>query len=169
MVHSLWCAEAEFEDDVIVSYSDIIYSQNILQKIIDSPDDISVVIDKNWRELWSLRMEDPLQGAESLILDSDENILELGKKVDSYDRIQGQYIGLIKFSKRILPSITIFYQKISSEKNIDNMYMTDFLQELINAEYFVKAIQIFGNWVEIDSASDLSVSHCGTAIACDCY
>jgi choline kinase len=97
MVHSLWRAKSEFDDDLIISYSDIIYSRDVLEKLINSSHDISVVIDKNWRELWSLRMDDPLQDAESLILDENENILEVGKKVDSYDKIQGKYIGLIKF------------------------------------------------------------------------
>jgi choline kinase len=156
MVYSLWCAESEFNDEVVISYSDIIYSQNVLQKLMDSSADISVVIDKNWRELWSLRMEDPLQDAESLILDQDGNILELGKKVSSYDKIQGQYIGLFKFSKRILPKIAEFYKKISCEKNISNMYMTDFLQKLINFGFNVKSVPIHGNWLEIDSISDLN-------------
>ncbi|MDR1561008.1 MAG: phosphocholine cytidylyltransferase family protein, partial [Holosporaceae bacterium] len=100
MLYSLWRAKPEFNDDVIISYSDIIYSKDILQKLINSPFDISIIIDKNWLELWSLRMDDPLQDAESLILDENENILEIGKKVHSYDKIQGQYIGLIKFSEK---------------------------------------------------------------------
>jgi choline kinase len=157
MVYSLWKAESELDDDVIITYSDIIYSRNILQQLVDSPGDISVVIDKNWLELWSRRMEDPLQDAESLILDSDGNILDLGKKVDSFDKIQGQYIGLIKFSKEILPSITKFYQKISSKKDIRDMYMTDFLQELIDCGFRVKSVPIHGGWLEIDTIGDLNL------------
>jgi NDP-sugar pyrophosphorylase family protein len=34
--------------------------------------------------------------------------------------------------------------------------MTDFLQELINAGFLVKSVQIHGNWIEIDSIGDLN-------------
>jgi choline kinase len=158
MVHSLWCAKAafdKFDDAVIVSYSDIIYSDNVLHELINSTEDISVVIDKDWFKLWKQRMDDPLQDAESLILDNEENILELGKKVNSYDKIQGQYIGLIKFSKQILPEIIMFYHGALSTKDIGAMYMTDFLQELINHGFKVKSIPIHGNWIEIDTVEDL--------------
>lgn len=157
MLNSLWCAKSEFDDDVIISYSDIIYSKYILQKLIESPHDVSVIIDKKWLELWSLRMDDPLQDAESLILDSDDNILEIGKKVNSYDKIQGQYIGLIKISKKTWPDILEFYDTLSKKIDIKHMYMTDFLQELINQGFTVKAIPIYGNWLEIDCIADLSL------------
>ncbi len=155
MLHSLWYAKSEFDDDVVISYSDIIYSKDILQKLMESPYDISVIIDKKWLDLWSLRMEDPLQDAESLMLDSDDNILEIGKKVNSYDKIQGQYIGLLKISKKIWPDILGFYDTLSGKLGIKNMYMTDFLQELINQGFTVKATPTYEKWLEIDSVYDL--------------
>jgi choline kinase len=155
MLHSLWRAKSEFDDDVVISYSDIIYSKDTLQKLMESHHDISVIIDKKWLALWSLRMDDPLQDAESLILDSDDNILEIGKKVNSYDKIQGQYIGLIKISKKIWLDILEFYDTLSKKIDIKNMYMTDFLQKLVNHGFTVKAIPIYGNWLEIDCLSDI--------------
>lgn len=43
MVESLFCAEGEFTDDIIVSYSDIVYERRVLQALLDSTADISVV------------------------------------------------------------------------------------------------------------------------------
>lgn len=158
MLYSLLCAQSEFDDDIIISYSDIIYSKEILQKLMESPHDISVIIDKKWLELWSLRMDDPLQDAESLILDADNNILEIGKKVNTYNKIQGQYIGLIKISKKILGNIMMFYDTLSESENVKYMYMTDFLQALINNGFLVKAVQIHGNCLEIDCVDDLKIN-----------
>jgi choline kinase len=162
MVATFFCAEAEFDDNLLISYADIIYTSKIVKKLAQSTSDISVVIDLDWHKLWQLRMEDPLKDAETLKLDKHGYILELGKKATSYDEIQGQYIGLIKLSKKILPSIQKFYKQLDRDgkydnQNFDNMFMTSFLQLLIDANYPVKAIPIHGGWFEVDSLEDLKV------------
>ena len=48
MVWTLFSAEEDLVGDVIVSYGDIVYSQEILQALINSKEDIAVVIDKDW-------------------------------------------------------------------------------------------------------------------------
>ena len=55
-------------------------------------------IDMNWEKLWRLRNENILEDAETLKLDADQNIVEVGKQPKSLNEIQGQYMGLIKFS-----------------------------------------------------------------------
>ena len=98
MVETLFCAKEKLSDSVIVSYGDIIFEKNVLQKLIDSDDGLSVVIDKNWKKYWETRFDNPLNDAESLVLD-DGYISNIGQKVNSIDQIQGQYIGLMKFQK----------------------------------------------------------------------
>lgn len=152
MLYSLWCASEEFNDDVIISYSDIVYSNEILQKLVDCEAEIAITIDKDWRKLWELRMDDPLSDAESLLLDETENVIEIGEKTDSYDRIQGQYMGLIKISKSVWKKVVEIYNTVS---NSQNMYMTDFLQFIVNKGIAVKAVSVYGGWLEIDSVKDL--------------
>ena len=104
MVASLFCAEEYFDDDLIISYSDIIYNKEVLKQLIRNKHDIVVTVDKDWFELWKIRMDDPLIDAETMKLDSDKNIIELGKRANNYNEINGQYIGLIKLSNSILLS-----------------------------------------------------------------
>jgi len=161
MVSTLFCAETEMNDDLIISYADIVYSEKVLQSLIYSPTDFSVVVDKDWRTLWNTRMENPLSDAETMKLDRDSNIIELGKKANSYDEIEGQYIGLIKISCSVLPMVRQFYHSLSREeiydgKDFDNMYMTSFIQLVINRLLPVKAVSVHGGWVEIDSVEDLA-------------
>jgi choline kinase len=163
MVYSFFCAEPEFDDDIIVSYSDIIYSEKILKKLIDSENEISVVVDKKWKELWEQRFDDPLQDAETMKIGKNGNILELGKKTQRYDEIEGQYIGLIKFSANAINKIKSFYHSLDKAaiydtKNFENMYMTSFIQLIIDNKIAdVRPVFIEGGWVEIDSSSDLAV------------
>lgn len=161
MVESLMCASEELDDDIIVSYSDIIYQEDILKKLVNyggSP--VSVVIDKDWEQLWSLRMEDPLQDAETLKIDSNGKIKEIGKKTTELHQIEGQYIGLMKFSKTFVPELIKFYHALDQNKRYDgqrfeNMYMTSFLQLLIDSGVEVSPVEINGGWIEIDTESDL--------------
>ena len=91
MVWTLFSAEEELEGDLIISYGDIVYSREILQTLLDSKSDISVVIDKDWESYWRARNDNPLDDAETLRLSKNGRILELGQKPQSVDEIQGQY------------------------------------------------------------------------------
>ncbi|MBI4947288.1 MAG: phosphocholine cytidylyltransferase family protein [Bacteroidetes bacterium] len=161
MVYSLFCAEPELNDDVIISYSDIIYNKSVVLKLIADTSPVSVVVDKKWMDLWKLRMENPLDDAESLKLDNQYNIIELGKKTNNYSDIQGQYIGLIKIRKKVLKKIIDFYHLLDKNrlydgKDFNNMYMTTFLQRIIDQLLPVKAVLIEGGWLEIDAISDIT-------------
>ncbi len=140
MVATLFCAEEAFQsgDDVIVSYSDIIYSPEIAQTLVSSTADIAVVIDRQWRALWEARMENPLSDAETLKIDDAGFIAEIGKKTQSYDEIHGQYIGLMKFSGTGVRLLRQHYHSLDKDalydgKSFDNMYMTTLLQSLIDS------------------------------------
>ncbi|MCP4988610.1 MAG: hypothetical protein GY928_21925 [Colwellia sp.] len=93
-------------------------------------------------------------------MDNNGYVTELGKKPDSYERIQGQYTGLIKIRDHELANFIRFYQQLDRHayfdgKDFDNMYMTSFLQALIDAEWQAKAALVNNGWLEIDSVADL--------------
>lgn len=160
MVESLFCAEGIMDDDLIISYGDIIYQDDVIQSLMDSTSPISVVIDREWKRYWSARMQNPLDDAETLKLNVDGTIRELGKKAYSYDDIQGQYIGLIKFSKDVLPKVKDFYHSLDRDATYDGrvfeqMYMTTFLQLLSEQVEPLKAVPVDNGWIEVDEPSDL--------------
>lgn len=161
MVSTLFCAESFMDDDIIISYSDIIYKEEILEKLIKSKSEFSVVIDNNWKELWQKRMDNPLDDAETLKI-KNEKIIEIGKKAKSYREIEGQYIGLIKISKSIIKEIINYYKSLNKSelydgKDFDNMYMTSFIQKIIDNLLDVTPVYINGGWIEIDESSDLKI------------
>ncbi len=159
MVNSLFCAKDFMDDDIIVSYSDIIYEKKVLKSLIDSKNDVSVIIDKNWKFLWSLRMKNPLSDLETLKI-KDGKIIEIGLKPKNYSQVEGQYIGLVKFSKKIIKRVKEYYLKLDKSKlyngnNFNNMYLTTFLQLLADNLVDIKPVFINGGWIEIDSLEDL--------------
>ena len=160
MLSSLFCAKKIMNDDIIISYADIIYKKEILESLIASKDFFNVVIDKEWKKLWSLRMEDPLSDLETLKI-KDNKIIELGKKTKSYDNIEGQYIGLIKISIKVIDKVVKYYDNLNKSliydgKDFNNMYMTSFIQMIIDNLMDVNPIFTRGGWIEIDSIEDLN-------------
>lgn len=162
MVYSFFCAENEFTDDVIVSYGDIIYEPRILKKVIESEAPISVAVDEGWFDLWSCRMEDPLKDAETLRLDDKGNIVEIGRKPSSFEEIEGQYMGLIKIKASAISELVSFYRGLNRNefydgKDFENMYMTSFIQLVINRLMPVKAVIVKNGWLEVDTIEDLKI------------
>ena len=160
MVHTLFCADSDLNQEVIVSYGDIVYSREILDALISSRTDIAVTIDLDWEDYWRARNENPLNDAETLKLSSDSRIIEIGQKPRSIDDIEGQYMGLMKFSINGIKVIRkLYYQAVKTgylgEKPVKDAYMTDLLQEIINLNIRIDAVPISGGWVEIDTVEDL--------------
>lgn len=160
MVWTLFCAEDDLEGDVIICYGDIVYSREVLQAILKSEADISVAIDLEWESYWRARNENPLDDAETLKLHPDGRIYEIGQKPKSLEEIEGQYMGLIKFSAKGIKTLKqVFYDAKEAEnllgKSVEKAYMTDLLQAVINSGYPVHSVPVQGGWVEVDTVSDL--------------
>lgn len=163
MVSSLFCAESELNGNCLISYGDIVYSADILAKLLESKADIAVVVDKNWQSYWQARFSDPLDDAETLKLSAQGQITEIGNKAKSLVEIEGQYIGLMKFSDKGLQQLKQQYRELCQQgscmgKPIENAYMTDIIQEMINSGYPVTAVPVYSEWIEVDSVSDLQHS-----------
>jgi len=160
MVWTMFCAEEELEGGVIVSYGDIVYSREILQALLESTADIAVIIDKEWEGYWRARNEDPLDDAETLKLRADGTISEIGQKPKSLSEIEGQYMGLMKFSVKGIKQIKeIFHTAVESGellgKSVESSYMTDLLQVAINSGRSVTAVPVCNSWIEVDTVKDL--------------
>jgi len=163
MVYTLFCAESELDNDLIISYGDIVYSKLVLNTLLKSDSDIAVAIDKDWESYWSARNNNPLDDAETLKLSKDGKIIEIGKTPNSFDEIEGQYMGLMKFSKKGIALLSKVYHKcrqttgILAGKPINKAYMTDLLQEMIDYDIRIDAVPISGGWVEVDTIQDLKL------------
>ena len=164
MVYSLFCAKSFMNknEDLIVAYGDIIFEQKLLKKLINSKADISVIVDKAWLNLWNKRMDNPLEDAETLKLSNNNHIIEIGKKTDNYKDIQGQYIGLFKIAGNKIEDFKKEWEimdknQIYDGQNLQNIYMTSFLQHLISKGWNIKAVNIENGWLEIDTVKDLMI------------
>jgi L-glutamine-phosphate cytidylyltransferase len=167
MVETLFCARQNISHSTIISYGDIIFQKNILEELVKSTHDISVVIDLDWKKYWELRFDNPLDDAESLIIDSNGFITDIGQKTQDLSNIQAQYIGLMKFQNNGIKNLLNFYDKTKNNSTkvnplnpnipFEKSYLTDLLQGLIKSGYKIKAIPIRNGWLELDSMNDYNI------------
>jgi choline kinase len=160
MVWTLFCAQEELVGDVIVAYGDIVYSRDILRALLASRADIAVTIDLDWEAYWRDRNEDPLADAETLKLGPDGRILEVGQKPKSIKEVEGQYMGLMKFSAAGIDTLKkVFHDSLRAGflrgKSPEKAYMTDLLQAAIDLGHHLQSVPIRGGWVEVDTVDDL--------------
>ena len=168
MLYSLFCASSflsSSKEDILVSYADIIVEPSNIKKLMETTGSVVCMIDKEWLRLWSLRNENPLEDAETLVLQNDNRILEIGRTPIDYTRIHGQYTGLIKLTVDGIREITNFFNQIKSSTSatgminsrVENMHMTEFLQLYIESGGEVVGSCIYGGWLEVDSVADLEI------------
>ena len=158
MVSSLACAESWLQGEpCIVSYSDIFYSPVAVQSLINSDATLAVTYDPNWLQLWTERFGDPLLDAETFCLTAAHTLAEIGNKPQSVDDVQGQYMGLLRFTPEGWAEVVRLRAELSPQQR-DSMHMTNTLQRVIDAGRVpIEAVAYTGEWGEVDSSEDLSV------------
>ena len=158
MVSSLACASKWLRNaPCVVSYSDIFYDASAVRMLMDTNSQLAITYDPNWRALWEDRFADPLSDAETFRIDANSDLLEIGQKPKQIEDVQGQYMGLLRFtpvSWRQVESLLAGLVPALSDK----LDMTGLLQRLIT-EYGVKvrALPYTAEWGEVDSAEDLAI------------
>lgn len=160
---SLFYAEREMNRSFITSYSDIVYTPAVVNKLLKSKADIALIVDRDWRKSYQGRTLHPESQAEKVRV-IDGKVCSIGKHLDS-NQAYGEFIGLAKFSRRAAKIMKERYNKVVLKepdkafhhaKNIKVAYLTDMIQELIDTGVDVKPVDIFGGWAEIDTPQDLA-------------
>jgi len=165
MVETLFSAEEEMNDDILVCYADILYEKRIIKKILSVNVDIGVTVDDNYWEYWKTRLENPEKDTESLVINKEGKIIELGDTNCDLNKAKVRYVGLIKFSKKGIEILKKVYHKNRGlyydkdkpwlrSKSFKKAYMTCMLQAIINEGYGVDPIIISSGWLEFDTNED---------------
>lgn len=162
MVGTLFAAQDFMQagEDLIISYGDIVYRPEVFEKLLATQGDLVVAADLDWYDLWKMRMENPLDDAETFKMDADGRVRELGKKPNNRADAQAQYIGLIKISGHKVADFIAHYYGLDKTayydgKDFNNMYMTSLIQDMIDSSWHVQAALINRGWLEVDSVEDL--------------
>ena len=166
MVASLMTARDLFDDDLLISYADVLVADSLMARVVDYQGFIGVAVDSDWQRYWQARYGRVDFDTESLSLDTNGFIRELGVPDASPELIDGRYVGLLKFSRDAVRRLVQVHEAEKesyaggtwrNSKNFACGYMTDLLQALIDHGEKVEAVITQGGWLEFDSAEDYQI------------
>lgn len=151
MVYSLFVPKNLVKENVIVSYTDIIYRPRLIEKLKKERFS-SIALSENWHEIWRNRM------SESEILNDAEDVKVKKKFIQSIGRKitnklpKFQYMGLFKILIKDYKKMSKNFIKIKNKK-ID---MTSFINLMIKDRKFkFSYVKTSSKWYEIDTPSDV--------------
>lgn len=163
ILRSLFYAENELDDEFVFSYSDIIFEKSVLEKLLSSQEDVSLVTDIDWLAHYQHRYQHPIPEAELVVVEGNR-VIKIGKNIVKPEKAHGEFIGLVKFTKKGAEILRSTYERITNQyrnrpfqqaASLEKAYLTDMIQELIDMGYSVSNVDISGGWVEIDTSEDL--------------
>lgn len=173
-VVSLFKAATELDRRVVVLYGDILFEQTILEKLLRSSADITVVVDRSLAD----------RPADQRAARARDYVIEEGPQVDTGHRFvaseeahrvrligskiepseaNGEFVGMMMLTERGCRLLRDAWNRATERKagvrfhealEIKKATLTDLLQELIHSGELVNAVDIYKGWMEIDSFED---------------
>jgi len=158
MVTSLAAAASWLrEAPVIVSYGDIFYRSELVRGLAGASGPLVISYDRCWRLLWTRRFAEPLADAETFRIDGAGRLLEIGGKTTSLDDIQGQYMGLFKFTPPAWRVVETLLSSLDGTTR-DRLDVTGLLRRLLaGTDLAISTVGTDGQWGEIDSPEDVEL------------
>jgi len=163
ILNSIFYGEEVINGNIIISYSDILFEPYVVQRLLGSDHDISVVVDIDWRDYYIDRKDHPLSEAENVIFNSNNEVIKIGKIATEKEEVHGEFIGMIKlnhhgcetFKKHFHRVKKFFWNKpFQRAKTFQKAYLTDMIQELVDVGIKVHCVIIERGWKEIDTVED---------------
>lgn len=170
---SLFCAENEMKGRTILLYGDIIFETAVLEKLLKSPADITLVVDLAWSDTPEkgqdrhLRPDlvklDPPPGknylARFIMPEGETTVTQIGQDIP-LDQAHGEFIGMAMFSDTGTRAFTECYRASLAKYKAKGFHeagefmkasLPDLIQELIDTGVTVQAVPIYKGWMEVDS------------------
>ena len=142
---SLWQARHEFDDDVIIMDADVLFPQEMLARLLATPDMNALAVDEQFQDT----------GEEQKVVCEDGWVVEVTKKIGRDPRIRGEAVGMLRLSAEAAEILRGILEEFI-ETGKDSLEYEDALRELAG-EVPIGVVEV-GDlpWVEIDFQEDLA-------------
>ena len=170
---SLFRAGKELAGPFLFLYGDILFERGHLEKLLKSPADISLLVDRSFAEAGR---PDEGRGAPDLVVledaqeagyrfvsaDAPHKVARVGRTIAA-KQAQGEFVGLAMFTAKGARALTDCYGQLSEARlagafheaaSLRDAGFTDLVQELIDRGTDVQAIDVYKGWLEIDTFED---------------
>ena len=163
ILNSLFYAEEAITGNVVISYSDILFDTSVVSRLLESNADISIVVDIDWRGYYVDRKDHPVEEAEKVIFDANNEVLKIGKVITTKQDVYGEFIGMLKLSPRGSEIIKLHFNRAKKifwdkpfqrSQTFQKAYITDLIQDMVDMGVSIHCVIIERGWKEIDTVED---------------
>jgi L-glutamine-phosphate cytidylyltransferase len=163
ILNSLFYAEKAINGNVIINYSDILFDRNVVSRLLESNADISIVVDIDWRGYYVDRKDHPIDEAEKVIFNANNEVIKIGKVVANKDDVYGEFIGMMKLSPKGSEIMKLHFNRAKQifwdrpyqrAKTFQKAYITDLIQDMVDMGVSIHCVIIERGWKEIDTVED---------------
>jgi L-glutamine-phosphate cytidylyltransferase len=162
---SLFYAEDAMKDGFIASYSDIVFTPEIIKKLVKSPHDITLAMDTDWYQRYIPRTLHPMNDGEKMLVDGDR-VVRVSRDILN-EEAPGEFIGIAKFSAKGAKQFCDFYHKTKKKYAgkpyrgaavFEKAYMIHMLQDMLEQGIDIHHVDTPGGYFEIDTVQDLQLA-----------
>lgn len=158
---SLFCADLSGGNELLVSYSDVLYRQSSVQALLDADGDVTILVDTHWRQRFENRSEEDLARCEKVNLNAQHphGVTRLGRDVPSA-LADAEFVGLVRLS----PAVTAWLDRQGSSlpASVRNGNLSQLLEVLRMTGFVTTAVDVRGDWAELNEPADLTHFVLGT-------
>ena len=154
---SLSKAAAEFDSDLLISFSDIVYDKDALEKVLRSEADVTIACDSQWETRYGGRGPSILSDAVKVYSDNAGTV-EISKHSDK-GRCAGEFVGIILIRRKVASDLAAL---ISEFMEKDPQAHIGPLITYLSERHSVGLVDVEGRWAELDSPQDLQQFRFGT-------
>jgi phosphoenolpyruvate phosphomutase len=170
--HSLFCAESAMTDGFLLVYSDILFDETLVKRLLDSEGEIVLLLDKSYRyhthdvnkslDLVTADRQDT-NNIRSLAVDSLRTISKIGKQVVRQENTF-EFVGMGFFSEKGAEILRKIYNDAKTRNpspfheasEFSQASFNDIIQEAIDQGHKVSGLEISTGWIEIHERVDVN-------------
>ncbi len=156
-VDSLAAVPLQAPGSTYVSYADVVFRADTVARLRDTPGDVVVAVDSQWRHRYEGRSRQAVRKAEK-VEHSPDRVTNIGAGI-SLARASAEFAGVFRFSQSAADTVKTFLR--SSDRS-PRATIPDLLQYCIAAGLHVAPVDVGGNWAELDARQDLARFVLGT-------
>lgn len=142
----------------LVSYSDILFRRGLIDAMVESSADISVAVDSQWRTRYAGRTRSDLQRCEKVCL-YGEVVTRLGPDIPS-SLASAEFVGCVHFGPRAVRYLQEF--RVELQQRFQKGHLSDLVEALRCQGMLVQAVDVQGDWAELNEPQDLAHFVLGT-------
>ena len=158
-LQTLICAEANFNDDMLILYSDLLFREYILRDLIETEGEIVIIVDS--------ALDNPnITGSPDYAYCSkdddrspfmqDVTLTQLSSSAEATEKEpSGYWIGMMRVRKQGRQWIEAALTELKSAANFNELTLPDLLNHLIQQGKPIHVHYIDGHWLDVNSLDDI--------------